>query len=110
HVFAAIAHEGPVREISEGDKEIVVLIFASVEIGITRRDSDHPAAVRAKTQGLADNIRIAAEMPLPKPIAENDTLRAARSIFGLAEKTAECGLDFQSLKEICGNGAANHPF
>src|SRR5262249_2404687 len=90
--------------------EIVVLILASVEIEITWRHADHRAAVAVKTNGFADDIWIAAEMALPKPIAENDNLGAAGSIFGLAEKTAERGLDFQSLKEIGGDGAADHPF
>jgi hypothetical protein len=108
NLLGAIAHERPIRELTQRNKEVVVLIFPPVKVEVARPDADHDRVTTIETDRSPDDVWLTAELALPKPIAEDDYMRAARSIFFLGERAAHGEIDLECSEKICGDGATNH--
>src|SRR5207253_11018379 len=64
------------------------------------RDADHGPQLAAKPDGAADNSAISSKAPLPKRVAEHNSVGSARAIFVLRKAAAEHGLYPQSAEKV----------
>src|SRR5262245_16058756 len=73
-----------------------------------RRDAHHSVAATVELDSLADDLRVASETPLPKPLADDRHPLAARLLFFRQKRAALNRLDAQSLEEICRHRTADN--
>ena len=63
-------------------------------------DADNGPQLAAKPDGAADNSAISSKAPLPKRVAEHNSVGSARAIFVLRKAAAEHGLYPQSAEKV----------
>src|SRR5208282_5137987 len=72
-----------------------------------RHYSDDGSVVSAKVQNASENVRVAAELPLPEALG-NDYLDSVRVVLLRGVEPAEQGPHPKHGKEIVGNTSADH--
>src|SRR5262245_14167659 len=97
---AAVAHIIQPGLLPYRQKEIVVQISPSVKIEVRRRHAHYRMAGAVELNRPADQMRIAVEMPLPNPMAENHQSLAAELVFVFCEGAPERGLRAERGEKI----------
>ncbi len=95
--------------VPELGRERHVAAHAAREVDAARHHADHGARDAVEPQRLAEHVALPAEAVLPEPVADDDDLRAFRTILLRREEAAEDRLHAEHGREVVGDLRALQP-
>src|SRR5580692_4650210 len=77
---------------------------------LRRHDSHYGVVAAVQPDCFAEEVRIAAEPPLPKTVTQDGDPFESWLLFRLSESSSECGTSAQHIKETCRHAVSQDGF